>query len=941
MRKSKNRLAYAGILFSRLFICLMFGWATMATAQTTISGTVTDAGNRETLIGATVILKGTTEGTTTDLDGQFLFTTNRALPVTLVVSFVGYNTVELVLADRTTNLAVSLSPAGLELDKVEVRGSRISEERKKEPLTLETMDIIAIKETPAASFYDGLGNLTGVDLTTASLGFKVINTRGFNSTSPVRSLQLIDGVDNQSPGLNFSLGNFLGTPELDILKVDMIQGASSAFYGPNAFNGVISMTTKDPFVHRGLSAMLKVGERNMVESAVRWADAIDNANGKPVFAYKINFSYLRADDWEAENYQPVDGSTVDALNPGRFDAVNIYGDEFFPLNDARGTEPWGDEIGLGLYYRTGYREIDLVDYNTENIKANTVLSLRLKPDMEYESPELIYASSFGSGTTVYQGDNRFSLRGILFLQNRLELRKKDKYFVRFYATHEDAGRSFDPYATALRLQEEVKDDEDWSLDYRRYWKGNVRGRMRASGYPDLVFDPITFQFTFDYDAADAWMTNYYDSLLVWHGLAEQFANSFNAEFLQPGTPEYEAAFNRITSAKNNSEENGTLFFDRSALYHSQGEYQWKIGFLDEFRTGYSARLYTPRTDGTIFSDTAGNTITNFEYGFYTGGSKNLANDKLTLSASLRMDKNQNFPYIFTPAGSLVWNPGKDNYLRVSFSSALRNPTLADQYLFLDVGRAVLSGNLTGVDSLITIESFQDYRNTLNTDTIRYFNIDPIRPERVKTLEVGYRTILFKDLFLDAGYYYSFYNDFLGFNIGIDAAFGNNGFIRDLQVFRYSANSTQRVTTQGLNVGLRYYWREFMLGGNYSWNRLNAIEDDPIIPAFNTPEHKFNVSFSARNLTLRLFGKEMKNVSFNLNYKWVEGFLFEGSPQFTGFIPSYDLLDAQVNWLVERWDTTFKLGATNVLNQAQFQTYGGPLIGRLAYFSATYEWKKND
>ena len=86
-----------------------------------------------------------------------------------------------------------------------------------------------------------------------------------------------------------------------------------------------------------------------------------------------------------------------------------------------------------------------MDYGTRNYKANAALHFRLNPAKEFESPEFIVSSSFGSGTTVYQGDNRFSLRNILFFQNRLELRKKDKYFLRAYATNEDAGNSFDPY----------------------------------------------------------------------------------------------------------------------------------------------------------------------------------------------------------------------------------------------------------------------------------------------------------------------------------------------------------------------------------------------------------------------------------------------------------------------------------------------------------------
>ena len=100
------------------------------------------------------------------------------------------------------------------LTRAVVKASRVTEKQKEAPLTVESIGIKAIKDAPAASFYESLGNLKGVDVTDASLGFRVVNTRGFNSTSPVRSLQLIDGVDNQSPGLNFSLGNFLGASDI-------------------------------------------------------------------------------------------------------------------------------------------------------------------------------------------------------------------------------------------------------------------------------------------------------------------------------------------------------------------------------------------------------------------------------------------------------------------------------------------------------------------------------------------------------------------------------------------------------------------------------------------------------------------------------------------------------------------------------------------------------
>ena len=126
--------------------------------------------------------------------------------------------------------------------------------------------------------------------------------------------------------------------------------------------------------------------------------------------------------------------------------------------------------------------------------------------------------------------------------------------------------------------------------------------------------------------------------------------------------------------------------------------------------------------------------------------------------------------------------------------------------------------------------------------------------------------------------------------------------------------------------------------NYSWNKLITKESDPIIPAFNTPEHKYNVGISGRDLPWKIL-KSSTLWGFNINYKWIEGFTFEGSPQFTGAIPTYDQLDAQVNCLIPKWNTTLKLGASNLLNKERFQTYGGPRIGRMAYFSILYDFLK--
>lgn len=924
------------------FVCVLFSYA--VSAQVTLKGSILDDGTSEGLIGASVLAKGTSTGTVTDIDGNWELTVT-GLPAILQFSYLGYGDREIEVTAADQDLAVRLlEGGGTTIDVVEVKGRRISEKQQQAALTVETMDAIAIKETPAADFYDGLGSLKDVDLTSASLGFKIINTRGFNSTNPVRSLQIIDGVDNQSPGLNFSLGNFLGASELDVNRVNLVVGASSAFYGPNAFNGVISMETKDPFLQQGLSAQLKIAERNMVKAGFRWAQAFENKDGKDWFAYKLNFEAFRADDWVADNFDPVFGTDLPADNPGGYDAVNRYGDEANTIFDYSGSRRLP---GLGVIRRPGFDEVDLVDYDSENLKAGVAFHFRLTPDKGLESNELLLTSNYSTGTTVFQGDNRFSLRDIQFFQHRLEFRNRNNFFVRAYVTHEDAGNSYDPYFTALRLQDASKTDGDWGSSYASYWQGTIVRRFEADeDFPQCF--PINCTITEQDEQRDAYFarTDIQDLLREYHAETREVADmerGFDTQdALEVGTDRFDRAFDSITSLLPG--EGGTRFFDRSALYHLHGEKKWNSIWEPnadsrlEATVGANGRLYTPNSKGTLLLDTMGRKIDTWEVGAYGGGTLHM-NNKYKVSASLRADKNQNFDLLFSPAASFVYTPSQTTTARVSFSSAIRNPTLNDQYLFYNVGRAILLGNIDGVQNLATIESLVDFSNSGVQEDLVFFDVAPIQPEKVKTFEVGYRTTLFEKVYVDATYYYSFYDDFIGFNIGADVR-TNGPNISSVQAYRVAANAIDRVTTQGFSIGMNYYFGNyFTVNGNYSFNQLNTSTDDPIIPAFNTPKHKYNLGLSGRDIPLSLFGNPVEGLGFSVAYKWVDSFIFEGSPQFSGFIDAYGLLDAQVNFDIKSINTNIKLGASNLLNNEVFQVYGGPRIGRLAYVTATYNWKR--
>ena len=916
-----------------LVILLFFIGLESYFSQTKISGTVIDEYTSLPLENVKIKVKDLNIGAISDQKGYFTITLNKEFPIILVSSNLGYDNLETLLSANEDNLVLKMkSNTILKLSTVNVRGFG-SEKEKEAALSVETMSLNEIKATPALDFYDGLSHMKGVDLTSASIGFKVVNTRGFNSTSPVRTLQIIDGVDNASPGLNFALGNFLGASELDLMQVEIVSGASSAFYGPNAFNGVISMQTKNPFKFQGFSASIKGGERLLNEYAIRYAKGFQFKTGRDIFAFKLNVSYMKADDWEANNPNSVEGLDTDMSNPGGYDAVNRYGDENLSpnINNALDQAALWQTPGLKRWHRTGYWERDIVDYKTENLKTAAALHFMLKPKVE-----LIFASNFGTGTTVYQGDNRFSLKDILFFQNRIEIQKKDDFFIRAYATHEDAGKSYDAVLTAFLLQDAAADDWDWNNRYRQYWSSQITSRVRALD-PSIQWTP-TVGIPADYEAINAVINANQDSMNVWHAQASAFANSAysNTEMLdyfEPGTQRFDSLMTDITT-KTSFLEGGSRIVDKSALYHLHAEKIYNTEF-GKITFGGNGRIYNPQSGGSLFSDTNGRIIVNKEFGLYAGIEKQFADEKWILKASMRVDKNQNFDFLPSPAASIIWQPSKKHSIRTTLTSAIRNPTLLNQYMYYNVGRAKLVGNISGYDSLVTIESLRNFYYTQNSDTLSYFNLDPIAPEQVKCIELGYKGAFFTKLFIDVNYYFNSYSNFIGYVNGADIFITplNTPIIND--VFRIATNSREKITTQGLSLGVNYYLgNNYALNGNYSWNALTKKSTDPIIPAYNTPENKFNIGFQGRDIIIKKFS----GIGFNINYKWIQGFMSEGSPQFTGSVPTYGLLDAQINKFIEKAKLTLKIGAANLLNNQVLQVYGGPFVGRMIYTSISLELK---
>jgi outer membrane receptor protein involved in Fe transport len=964
------------IVHSFLVSVLLMMTSLSVYSQSTLSGTVKDKESGETLVGVSLIIKGKVQGTTSDINGNFKIQTNLALPLKLVVTLVGYKSVEVDVTDASAAIDIQLEESSILHDEVVISASRIEESIMSSPVSIEKMDIIAVKEAPSDNYYKGLAALKGVDVSTSSIGFQIINTRGFNSTGNTRFVQMTDGMDTQAPGLNFPIGNLNGPSEIDVESVELIPGASSALYGPNAFNGILLVTSKNPFQYKGLSAFAKLGANHingnslepgspqpLYEGSIRYANTLFNEK----LGFKIHASYFGANDWHGTDLSDQNIASQGALpfNPGA-NQLHILGDEVSTNLALLGFSSGARSIiagqGLGAFLpllpntpvsRTGYLEKDLVDYNAKNLKLNGALHYRLS-----SSIEAIYNFNMGAGTSVYTGANRYSLQNFNIMQHKLEL-KGDNFFIRGYTTQERSGDSYDANFLGIGINRQWRSDSEWFVTYATAYLGS----LAQQGVDINTFNLLP-------ERRNAFMTTA-------HQTARSAADQ--GRYL-PGSAEFNKARDLVKSSE---VPKGAKFNDATNLYHGEFQYNFKneIKFMDVI-AGASYRFYELNSNGTIFPDSAGNRITIYEYGGFVQASKKLMNEKLKLTASLRYDKNENFDGQWNPRFSAVYTLKEKHNFRASFQTGFRMPTTQAQHISLGVGAFRLLGGLpfyaqnvpvynsngqlvrtTNItENTFTINSVNAYTAAViasgsslgvvdpkNIALLQpYTEFRPVKPERVESYEIGYKSLLFNNkLMVDFAYYRSDFYDFItqirvrqaagfvptGSNIDpTDPRLANAQTLlsgSEENTFQIYTNATEVFRAQGFAAGAAYSFpKGYTLSGNYNWNELfKGSNTTGFMTEFNTPAHKFNLSLSNR--------KVIKNLGFSVNYRWQDRLLWESSFAI-GKIPAFHNFDAQLSYKVSSIKSVVRLGASNLTNNRYFQNLGGPTLGAIYYVSITFD-----
>jgi len=906
-------------------------------AQTTVKGTVNDASGLP-LPGANIIVVGTSTGVVTDFDGNFTLNVSQNPPFSIQVSSVGFETLSQEITKNNETLAITLNEGSF-LDEVVISASRTPERIFESPVTVERFGIKDIKTSASADFYGGLENLKGVDVNTNSLTFKSVNTRGFATFANNRFMQLVDGMDNSTPALNFPIGNLVGMIETDVQSVELLPGASSALYGANAFNGILFMTSKNPFDSDGISTSLKrgitsqesAGDNTYTDFGIRVAHKFSEK-----FAAKANFGWLKGTDWAATSEVDSDRIGGTRANNLNYNGINVYGDEVSTgikevavALEALGILPAGANalVPNVAVSRTGYNERDLTNYNAESIKADWGLYYR-----PFENDfEISYVGKVGTGSTIYQGINRYAINNFFQEQHKVEV-KNDNFFVRGYVVSDNAGDSYDMVFTGININRAWKDDVTWFGEYAgTYVQSTLGGATDAQA----------------------------------HAAARTVADT--GRFL-PGSDDFQNAFN--TSVNNPDLTTGSKFQDASKYYHADANYNFAhlIDAVD-IQAGGSFRQYSLNSSGTIYTDYDG-AIDYSEFGVYTQLQKEVelsSDSKLKFTGSIRYDKSEFFDGFFSPRLSAGLTINRNHNIRLSGQTGFRNPTTQDLFIGLDAGRALLVGSapnnldrysnvfdisqtgqaVFGQPSTITQTGAAAYNNSYTASSVGMLGVtgnpadlvvanpDVVKPEQVTAFEIGYRG-KFDNLIVDLSAYHNSYKDFISTEIVVAPLYGVAGdgglsvaSIANGDYTAYSAytNSRAGITSYGASIGLSTkVFGDFDLSGNYTYAKMEEDKNFPDFNTnFNTPEHKFKASFGNTAL--------FENFGFNVAYRFSDDYFWEASFG-NGVVEEFHTVDAQINYAVPSIKSTFKAGATNLLGTEYNTAFGTGNIGSIYFLSWT-------
>lgn len=773
----------------------------------------------------------------------------------------------------------------------------------------------------------------------------------------------------QSTALNVPVLTFTAPPEIDIANVEVVAGPASALYGPNAFNGAMITTLKDPFQYPGLSAHVRLGINHVGNSQrgnaaplydfqARYARSWNNRLG-----VKVALHGLSGEDWWATDRSDR-GIYAGASYP--YDIPGPHNPGYVPLNgygyDARVLLrnfplPFFDGTRMPDFYlsRTGYMETELVSNKVQIAKITGGLFYRF-------SDQLMGQLTFhiANGRTVYQANTRYSLENFLFHAYKAEI-THSRGFLRLYTIQENGGRSIPLGLLGVNLLQAVKPHSDWFPQYLVTYAGFLDGMISAqdrAAFEAYYGRPVPQMGD---HAGARWLADSDTRFLATLPSAAPVVAILGGRWdvgrarPAPNSPELRRLVDSLSRIP--ITQGGALLVDRCALHHAEAQYELPSIWNLQTVVGGSFRLFEINSRGTIFADTLGRPIYNWETGAYIQTRRHLWDERLQLTLGLRYDYRQYLIGQITPRTALSWSWDRKNnhILRLTYQMGFRNPTSEALFIHLQTD-ALLIGALPQTDRALGIAGLNNYTKSSveafraaraqgvpideAAKLLRSLPINGIRPEKVQSLEVGSRHLLFdQKLLIDVTYAYQRYRDFHG-NVRIYGPADKVSQLspQDVENDRLSPlygryfNIPGTPQAQFFTIALQYRINRYLLANaNYTYAQAWGLEEtkslDPGLNMFfNTSPHRANAGIWIQNLG---------RWNAQLWYQWVHAYLFE-FPNYKGIVPTYNLLHAQVSYRLPRWHSEIRLGAQNLLNFYHIQVPGGPRIGAVYYIQYSFD-----
>ena len=937
-----------------LQVMLLF-LSTAVVAQTQVSGTVTD-GNGQPVPGASVVIDSNT-GTVTDFDGNFSLSTSKTPPFSLTVSNVGLETKTITVSSAMQSLTITLSESATQLDEIVVSASRMAERIFESPVTVEKFSIQQIERTPSADYFNGLENIRGIQLNQGGLVFNQVSTRGFATVYNEGFVTLVDGMNNQAPVFGFAVGNLVGLNELDVQSIEVLPGAASALYGADAYKGIMFLNSKNPFDHEGVSAYYKAGvtqqdaagNNEFTDFGIRMATKLGDK-----WAIKATLSHKEGTEWAATDYRhQVDGKPVNGYNPANpdYNAINEYGEVA-----VGSTTQWGalyqltqNPLLLTLasaapnYFDTvltsGYNEADLAPNQAVNTKGN--FAVHFRPN---DKTEFILSSLIGTGSSPLQATGRYFIDNFKLQQHKFEVRSGG-LLARAYLTKENSGNTYQMEAAAIGVANAQPGGilNGWGNTYLQTYLGAAAA---ANGLtPDLAgITQLLGVIGADILSGGQSINNlpafapFGGNTLFAHNAARAAAD---ANMLAPGSSAYNAALDRMRTNPF-SIGSGAVIVDDTQVIDADLIYDFEDSFdFANIIAGASYRSSELNTGGTLYTDYNG-PITYYQYGAFVQAKKDLFNDFVSLTASLRYDKAEFFDGYVTPRLGLLFNISEEQNVRVSYQQGFRNPTNQDQYIALDAGQAILLGSspdsIERYNQMVTLENGSTARITgdyifsqarlLNGAAA---NLENVHAEFVRTLDLGYRYNS-NGFTFDLSAYYSDYDDYIGSTNVIVPVMGpgitNPIAEENYAIYSVDSNQDEDFKSYGVNISAsQVLTKNLLVNLVYEFNELDYTPgNDPTFEtSWNTPTHRIKAGLNGK------FGA----LSFNANARYNSEYMFE-STFIDEMIDANTVFDAQITLDLAKLNAKLRVGGNNIGGNEFVSLAGSGRIGSIYYTSILFD-----